>query len=182
MNVLRGEQCSLRSWRLQDALLLPDLANDADVARYTAPRFPHPYRLHDAQAWVRLHHDAEPTLHFAVEHQGALAGGIGLIPGDAELGRAGVASIGYWLGRRFWGKGIAVDAVTLLSEHAFATLRVRRLWANVMAANLASARVLEKAGFRREATLRGALVDRAGGVHDELIYVRFAGGVTMENG
>jgi RimJ/RimL family protein N-acetyltransferase len=182
VNVLRCDTCSLRPWRLQDALLLPDIANDADVVRFMTPRFPYPYRLHDAQAWVRLNQNAEPALNFALEHRGELAGGIGLTPGDPEVGRTGVTAIGYWLGRRYWGKGIATAAVSLLSDHAFATLGVRRLWANVMAPNLASARVLERAGFHHEATLRGALVDRAGGVHDELIYVRFAGGAAVENG
>jgi len=180
--VLRSDACSLRPWRLQDALLLPDIANDAEVARYLMPRFPHPYRLHDAQAWVRLNQNAEPILNFAIDHRGELAGGIGLTPGEPELGRAGVTTIGYWLGRRFWGKGIAAAAVSLLGDHAFAALGVRRLWANVMAPNVASARVLERAGFHHEATLHGALVDRAGGVHDELVYVRFAGGAARENG
>lgn len=181
MIVLRGGRCSLRPWRLQDALLLPELANDADVARFMTPLFPHPYRLHDAQAWVRLNQNAEPTLNFAIEHGGTLAGGVGLMPGDVERGRGGSTAIGYWLGKRFWGQGIATEAVSLLSEHAFATLGVRRLWANVFAPNRASARVLEKAGFRHEATLSGALVDRSGAVYDELIYARFRG-TEIENG
>jgi RimJ/RimL family protein N-acetyltransferase len=179
--VLRGDRCSLRPWRLQDALLLPELANDADIARFMTPLFPHPYRLHDAQAWVRLNQNAEPTLNFAIEYGGTLAGGVGLMPGDEERGRAGSTAIGYWLGKRFWGQGIATEAVSLLSEHAFATLGVRRLWANVFAPNRASARVLEKAGFRHEATLNGALVDRSGTIHDELIYVLFRG-TELQNG
>lgn len=174
MSVLRGERSSVRPWRLQDALLLPEIANDAEVARFMLPRFPHPYRLHDAQAWVRLNQDREPTVNFAIEHGGALAGAVGLILGEAEYGRAGCTSIGYWLGKRFWGRGIATEAVTLLGDHAFASLGVRRLWANVMASNRASARVLEKAGFQHEATLRAAFVDRAGEVQDELIYARLA--------
>ena len=47
-----------------------------------------------------------------------------------------------------------------------------RAWANVMAPNRASARVLQKAGYIHEATLRAAIVDREGARHDELIYAR----------
>lgn len=161
----------MRPWRVHDALALPTIANDPDVARYLTHRFPNPYRLHDAQAWVRLN-QSEPVLNFAIEAEGALAGGIGVTPGSAE--HAGSMMIGYWLGRRFWGRGIASDALVTLTRHAFAELQPHRLWANVMAPNHASARVLEKAGYAREATLRRAIVDRYGGIHDELVYVRFA--------
>jgi RimJ/RimL family protein N-acetyltransferase len=176
MAVLRGERCIVRPWRLADALVLPALANDPDVSRFLLPLFPSPYRLHDAQEWVRSNADADPVLNFAIEHDGTLAGAVGLTIGEAAQGRAGVASIGYWIGKPFWGRGIATDAVTMLAEHAFARLGVRRLWANIMAGNGASARVLEKAGFAREATLRGSMVGRDGVIHDEVIYVRFAPG------
>jgi RimJ/RimL family protein N-acetyltransferase len=87
------------------------------------------------------------------------------------LEHAGNVAIGYWIGRRFWGRGIASDALRALSAHAIETLRPRRLWANVMGANAASARVLEKAGYLREAVLARAIVDREGNAHDELIFV-----------
>jgi len=49
---------------------------------------------------------------------------------------------------------------------------VRRIWANVMEPNIASARVLEKSGYVLEARMRAAISDRRGAIHDELIYVR----------
>jgi RimJ/RimL family protein N-acetyltransferase len=165
----------MRPWRLADALALPELANDIDVARYLPPRFPSPYRLHDAQTWIRNNLDADPTLLFAIECDGALTGSIGLYLGEIESGRGGTAAIGYWLGKPFWGRGIVSDAVTAVSAYAFGELRVRRLCASVVAANVASARVLLKTGFALEATLRSAFVDRDGIVHDELIFARIAG-------
>ena len=165
----------MRPWRLADALALPELANDIEVARYLPPRFPSPYRLHDAQSWVRGHLDEDPTLLFAIECDGELTGSIGLYMGVTDLGRGGTAAIGYWLGKKFWGRGIISDAVIAVSAYAFGELGVRRLWASVVAANAASARVLLKTGFALEATLRSAFVDRDGIVHDELIFARIAG-------
>ncbi len=132
-------------------------------------RFPSPYTGADADAWIRIQLDQPQVRNWAIDVDGALAGGIGLTLGEFE--RAGNVAIGYWIGKRFWGQGIASDALRALTAHAIATLRPRRLWANVMAANAASARVLEKAGYVREAVLARAIVDRAGTAHDELIFV-----------
>ena len=167
--ILRGSLCTLRPWQLDDVDALSRVANDPDVARYMNHRFPSPYTRADAEAWIRLKLDEPAALHWAIDVDGALAGGIGLIPGDLE--HAGNVAIGYWLGKRWWGKGIASDALRALTAHALATLRPRRLWANVMGANAPSARVLEKAGYVREAVLSRAIVDREGNAHDELIFV-----------
>ncbi len=51
--------------------------------------------------------------------------------------------VGYWLGRNFWGKGIATQAVKLL----LTDLKIRPLYAYVAKHNIASRRVLEKCGF-----------------------------------
>jgi RimJ/RimL family protein N-acetyltransferase len=167
--IVRGSLCTLRPWRLDDVETLPEVANDPDVARYMTHRFPSPYTRADADAWVRLKLAEPGVLHWAIVVDGALAGGIGLIPGEHE--HAGSVMIGYWVGKRFWGRGIASDALRTLTAHALATLRPRRLWANVMSANAASARVLEKACYVREAALARAIVDRDGNAHDELIFV-----------
>jgi ribosomal-protein-alanine N-acetyltransferase len=173
---LQGALVRLRSWRPDDVAALPAVANDPDVARHMNHRFPSPYTHEDAQVWVASQNPDAPQLHWAIEAGGELAGGIGLTPGTLE--HAGNLMIGYWLGKRFWGRGIATDAARTLAAHAFAepVLRPRRLWANIMGANAASGRVLERAGFTYEATLRAAIVDRHGGVHDELIFARFADG------
>jgi RimJ/RimL family protein N-acetyltransferase len=167
--IVRGSLCMLRPWRLDDVAALPDVANDPEVVRYMNHRFPSPYTYEDADDWIRPQLAEPDVRNWAIEVDGALAGGIGVTPGVME--HAGNVAIGYWLARRFWGRGIASDALRALTAHALATLRPRRLWANVMAANAASAHVLEKAGYVREAVLARAIVDRTGTAHDELIFV-----------
>jgi RimJ/RimL family protein N-acetyltransferase len=55
----------------------------------------------------------------------------------------GKPSIGYWIGKPFWGKGVATRALTLFLEQ----VQTRPLFARVVKDNLASRRVLEKCGF-----------------------------------
>ncbi len=169
---IAGRACSLRRWFASDAEPLVPLANDPYIARYLGRTFPQPYTRADAERWLAEQTGGETTGQFAIEVNGELAGGIGFIVGSAE--RAGTATIGYWLGRRYWGRGVMTEAVGSATQWAFENLRVRRIWANVMEPNLASARVLEKSGYFLEARLRGAIVDRRGAIHDELIYARLA--------
>ena len=56
----------------------------------------------------------------------------------------GQLSVGYWLGRNFWGKGIATQALSVF----LATFHVRPLYARTAKDNLASLRVLQKCGFQ----------------------------------
>ncbi len=80
------------------------------------------------------------------------------------------AEVGYWLGRAFWNRGVATAALRLLTAHAFAAdPELRRLWAVPFVTNIASARVLEKAGYTREGTLRQSAI-KDGRVLDQWMY------------
>ena len=58
--------------------------------------------------------------------------------------RAGKQLVGYWLGREYWGRGLATQALAELVEEVVA---VRPLYAEVATTNIGSIRVLEKCGF-----------------------------------
>ncbi|XP_028762402.1 uncharacterized protein LOC114720846 [Neltuma alba] len=76
-----------------------------------------------------------------------------------DKARAKTAELGYVLGSKYWGKGIATKAVKQVVEMAFADLPdLQRLEALVDVENVASQRVLEKAGFQREGVLRKFLI------------------------
>lgn len=167
---IEGTVCSVTTWTLAHAHDLVSIANDHTVIQYLSARIPHPYKHADAVAWIALNADPNEASHFAVESGGELIGSIGYEPGSGE--RAGTAMIGYYFKPATWGRGLATDAVATLTEHLFAKPAIVRVWANVMEPNRASARVLEKAGYVHEATIRSALLDRDGARHDELIYGR----------
>ncbi|HJZ60101.1 MAG TPA: GNAT family protein, partial [Gemmataceae bacterium] len=76
--------------------------------------------------------------------------------------------LGYWVGERFWGRGLAVEASRAVLAHAFAACGPERIQARVIAGNAPSIRVLEKLGFRYEGTLRSSLLRR--GNFEDVLY------------
>jgi RimJ/RimL family protein N-acetyltransferase len=67
-------------------------------------------------------------------------------------------NIGYVLGRAHWNKGYATEALSAVLHWADAEEDVGRVWAVCAVENHASARVMEKAGMKREGTLRHWMV------------------------
>lgn len=65
-----------------------------------------------------------------------------------ELAEARIADVGYELDPNFWGVGYATEAATAVLNFGFAELKVHRIWANAVAENIASLRVLEKIGMQ----------------------------------
>ena len=165
---LRAGSTLVRPWRVADAEVVVALANDRDVWLGLRDAFPHPYRIVDAASFIRAAVAQQPPTRFAIEVSGTLAGGIGYSE-RSDVERIG-AEVGYWLGRRFWGHGIATAALRLVTAHAFrVNPELRRLYAVPFASNPASARVLEKAGYRREGTLRQSAI-KDGKVLDQWMY------------
>jgi [ribosomal protein S5]-alanine N-acetyltransferase len=161
--------CTLRPWRESDIEQLAQIANDKDVARYMADRFPHPYTEEDARFWISLHRECETLNNFAIEVNGVVAGGIGMDPleGERRLG----AQFGYWLGREYWGKGIATAACAAFTDYVLNERAFLRLEASVYAPNQASMRVLEKCGYTCEGIMRKAIV-KHGEILDAHLYAK----------
>ncbi len=161
--------CRLRPWRDGDVERLVEIANDVDVARYMADRFPHPYTVEDARWWINLHHGFVAVNNFAIEVDGNVAGGIGMDPHDGER-RIG-AIFGYWLGREYWGRGIATAACAAFTDYALNKRGFIRLEATVYGPNVASMRVLEKCGYVCEGTLRKSII-KDGQILDSHLYAK----------
>lgn len=167
---MTGELCRLRPYRSGDAGALCAVADDFDVARWMVRRFPHPYTLHDAEEWIAIAMADPRGQILAIEVDGAIAGGIAIEPHGGE--RTGTALFGYWLGRMYWGRGIATEAARMLSDVALQNSGLRRLEATVFAPNAASAKVLEKCGFTLEGRSPQLYVDRGDVVCDGLLFGR----------
>ncbi len=103
-------------------------------------------------------HQPRTTYQFAIEllENGKLIGnaGIRLRSLGKRQPEARQADIGYEINPRYWGKGYASEAAGAVVQFGFETLQVHRIWAECLAENRASARVLEKLGMRLEGRLR----------------------------
>jgi ribosomal-protein-alanine N-acetyltransferase len=145
MPTLETERLLLRPFRAVDAAAVAALAGDWDVARMTA-RIPHPYTTEMAEAWIATH---APLLRrgeeyvFCIECDGKVAGCIGL-----QRSRDTIYELGYWLGKAWWGKGLATEAAKRVVGFALDELGAHGLLSGHLADNPASGRVLEKCGFR----------------------------------
>jgi len=166
------ESCSVRSFRESDAAELARHANNRNVWMQLRDRFPHPYTIDDARGFIAFASGADPETAFAVALDDRPVGSIGVVPGE-DVERCS-AEIGYWLGESCWGRGIATRALVGFTEYAFEAYELERLFAVPLAANTASCRVLEKAGYRLEGRMRRSAV-KGGVVQDQLLYAILLG-------
>ena len=166
---LEGVRCVVRPWSVKDATAVVRHANNLNVARQLRDRFPHPYTIDDADAFLKFATSADPATNLAIEVASEPVGGIGFVPGtDVERFSA---EVGYWLSESHWGNGIATEALMLVTDYAFTHLNMLRLFALPFADNEPSVRVLEKAGYVREGVLRSSSV-KFGKPRDQFLYAR----------
>ena len=144
----------LRKWDILDAGSLAWYANNERIARNLRDAFPHPYTLADAEAFIDgcAAADENAALCCAIELDGQAAGSIGLFRGS-DIYRKN-AEIGYWLAEEYWGRGVMTDAVRRVCAEGFQRWDIARIYAEPFADNAASRRVLEKACFTCEGTMR----------------------------
>ena len=140
-----------------DAAELAALANDERVAATLRDYFPSPYSVDDALRWIDRVLEAQgPPCHWLIKRGGDVLGVMGVFVGE-DVYRTN-AELGYWVGHRYWGQGIATAAVRAATGYAFGELGMARCYATVFGGNAASIRVLEKCGYRHEYTLPGVVV------------------------
>ena len=160
-------RCLVRSWREGDAPSIASYANNRRVWINLRDRFPHPYTLDDARAFIRWAIASDPETMFAVVVDDDAVGGIGLTLHD-DVERVS-AEIGYWLGEVFWGRGIMSEALAAVTAHSIRTHGLTRVYALPFDGNVASIRVLEKAGYVCEGRMRRSAI-KDGRVIDQLLY------------
>ena len=168
---LKLKTCEIRSWRASDIDPLVRYANNRKIWLNLRDRFPHPYTKTDGQRFIRSMRQADPETAFAVVVDGEAAGGIGFML-QHDVDRAS-AEIGYWLGEPFWGRGITTEALAAMTRYSIATHSLTRVFAVPFAHNVASCRVLEKAGYVLEGHLRRSAI-KDGKVLDQLQYAFIA--------
>jgi RimJ/RimL family protein N-acetyltransferase len=167
---LKLARCTIRDCRLGDAVSLAKHANNRNVSIKLRDRFPFPYTIEDAKSFLeRAVAKDRPEQIFCIDIDGSLVGTIGLHRGE-DVHRLS-AEMGYWLGEEFWGKGIMSEVVPAFVDYCFEKFSLTRMFASTYVTNLASARVLEKAGFVLEGRLRKNVI-KDGQILDSLLYAK----------
>ncbi|GAA1284287.1 GNAT family protein [Saccharothrix xinjiangensis] len=161
--MLVSERLVLRRFRPGDAEAFAAYRSDPEVARYQA--WDTPLSLEQAAAAVARHAAADPDrvgwFPYAIALDGELIGDIGV---NLHENR-GQADIGFSLATPFQGRGYATEAVERVVRHLLLDRGLHRVSAECDPRNTASARLLDRVGFRREGLrrentwLRGEWVD-----------------------
>ena len=161
--------CKIRKWLLSDAEDLTVAISNKKVQDNLRDGIPYPYTVQDGINFISamLSADENDTFAFAITVDEKAIGSIGVY--RQENIHRQTAELGYYIAEEYWGKGIMTEAVKYACEYVFGKSDILRIFAEPFAYNIASCRVLEKAGFQYEGTLRNNAV-KNGKVIDMKMY------------
>lgn len=149
---ISGTKITLRKLKRSDASSIYNNAKNKEISWHTS--LPYPYKLSHAKEFINRCHQNyrnKSAYDFGIEKAGKIIGMISLIKVDFNNRNA---EVGYWLGKKYWRKGITEEALKLIIDFGFNSLNLKRIYARVMHPNIASAKLLEKVGFKLEGKLR----------------------------
>ncbi len=158
---------TLRPWETTEVDTLVSFANNSNIAQNLTNQFPHPYDKKDGEAFISMALGHHPIRIMAIVVDNEPCGSIGVHP-QSDIFQKN-AELGYWLAEPYWGKGIMTAAIKKMVKYAFECFDINRIFARPFGSNMASQRVLEKAGFELEATLKNTIY-KNGTYQNELIY------------
>lgn len=150
---LNGSFINLRELSVNDAERITSFMNYR-IAKNLYD-VPYPYTIKNAVDFIRSSHsdfNSFKAIHFAIEYKPVnnllplFIGVISLKDIDSVKKKA---SLGYWIGEEYWGKGIATASVRLIISYGFSELGLEEIYAYVFHENKASIRVLEKSGMNQ---------------------------------
>ena len=147
---------NLRKFRKSDVDSIVKHANNYNVAKFLTSEFPYPYYKKDAEPFISVVSNENPTKVFAIEIEGEAAGAIAVTP-QTESGRK-EGELGYWIGEKYWNHGIATSAIKRIVDYGFRTFDIDRIYATPFIENKASQRVLIKSGFKQESSSKVTII------------------------
>jgi [ribosomal protein S5]-alanine N-acetyltransferase len=172
--MLQTERLDLREFRATDFNAVHAYASDLQVTRFTSFGPNTPAETQDFLTRTIAAYQETPRRNFVFgivdRASGQLFGSGGIEACDAT-GRH--FAFGYCLHRDWWGRGFGSEAASALVEFGFEQMEAHRLWAHVFVGNIASARILEGLGFRREGVELQCLYVR-NAWHDLITYARLS--------
>lgn len=141
----------LRPWRTEDREPFAAINADACVMEH----FPSTLSRRQSDALAdridgELRRNGYGLWAVEIPREASFIGFVGLQQTDAELPFARTTEIGWRLGRRYWGRGLASEAARAALAYGFDELALEQIVAYTAAGNLRSRRLMERLGMRRE--------------------------------
>ena len=160
---------NIRTWKMEDAHSLAKALNNKNIHDNLRDGLPFPYTVSDAKDFISamLATDSNNTFAWAITVDDTAIGSIGVF--RKENVHRLTAEMGYYISEEYWGKGIMTEAVKQACNYIFENTDIIRIFADPYASNTGSCRVLEKAGFVYEGTLRKNAV-KNGQIADMKMY------------
>ena len=153
--ILTGKGFLIRTWKKGDEFSLAKNANNKKIARNMFAGFPYPYTLNEAKKWVKFclkKNKIGPITGFAIEIDNEVAGSVG---GEINIKKPFILGFGYWLGEKYWGKGIMSKAVKIYLDYILNKFKkINRIDSQTFPWNKGSQKVLLKNGFKLEGISR----------------------------
>ena len=161
--------CKIRRWELSDARDLATALSNKKLQDNLRDGLPYPYTEQDGKEFISamLAANENDTFAFAITVNGKVIGSIGAFRQTNIHNKT--AELGYYIAEEYWGKGIMTEAVKQLCDYVFSHTDIIRIYAEPFSYNIGSCRVLEKAGFQYEGTLRSNAL-KNGNVLDMKMY------------
>ncbi len=161
--------CKIRRWELSDARDLATALSNKKIQDNLRDGVPYPYTEKDGKEFIStmLVANENDTFAFAITVNGKVIGSIGAFRQTNIHNKT--AELGYYIAEEYWGKGIMTEAVKQLCDYVFSHTDIIRIYAEPFSYNIGSCRVLEKAGFQYEGTLRSNAL-KNGNVLDMKMY------------
>ena len=160
---------NIRTWKMEDAQSLAKALNNKKIHDNLRDGLPFPYTVSDAKDFISamLEADDNNTFAWAITVDNTAIGSIGVF--RKENVHRLTAEMGYYISEEYWGKGIMTEAVKQACNYIFENTDIIRIFADPYASNTGSCRVLEKAGFVYEGTLKKNAV-KNGQIADMKMY------------
>lgn len=167
---LETQRINLRKLKISDAKFIYQNTKDKEVTKYTFV-IPPPFEFKKAEKFIKKTQrewKKKIAFEFGIElrENKKLIGTIHL----SEINYKNKdANIGFWLSKKYWGKGLAKEALNLILNFGFKKLKLKRIQARVLHKNIRARNLLKSSGFKLEERLRKKTFFK-NKWYDDLIY------------
>ncbi len=147
-------EVSIRKWKIEDAEQLKNAINNENILNNLRDGIPYPYTIENAKEFIiqTLNVSDNRQYSWAILADNKVIGSVGVFRKDNI--HYHTAEIGYYIAEEYWGNGIMTKVIKEVCDYIFKETDIIRIFAEPFAYNIASCRVLEKAGFELEGILR----------------------------